>query len=131
MAVFRVFRQIVTWVVVFMMVGCVSPMVYQLVDPNYKPGNLEPPFYGFVGIIVGAVFGLILGIVFELRWRRSISGGTTTGGSGPTTNEKYLRYRYVRPADARLNLRPKIALRNVLIWLAIVITIIVAYGLLH
>ncbi len=114
-----------------MMVGCVSPFAYELVDPNNEPGNLGPLFYGFVGIIVGAVFGLILGIVFELRRRRSISGGTTTAGSGPATDEKYLRYRWVSPADARLNLRPKIALRNILIWLAIFITIIVAYGLLH
>ena len=133
MAVFRVLRQMGIWALVFMMVGCVSPFAYQLVDPNYKPGNLEPPLYGFAGIIVGAVFGLILGIVFELRGRRGISGGTTTAGSGAPTDEKYLipRYRWVRPADARLNLRPKIALRNILIWLAIFITIIAAYGLLY
>ncbi len=85
MAVFRVLRQMGIWAVVFMMVGCVSPFAYLLVDPNYEPGNLEPPVYGFFGIMVGAVFGLILGIVFELRRRPSISGGTTTGGSGPGT----------------------------------------------
>ncbi len=83
MAVFRVLGQMGTWAVVFMMVGCVSPFAYLIVDPNYEPGNMEPPVYGFLGMVVGAVFGLILGIVFELR--RRISGGTTSGGSGPGT----------------------------------------------
>ena len=85
MAVFRVLRQMGIWAVVLMMVGCVSPFAYILVDPNYESGNIEPPVYGFFGIIVGAVFGLILGIVFEFRRRPSISEGTTTGGSGPGT----------------------------------------------
>ncbi len=83
MAVFRVLRQMGIWAVVLMMVGCVSPFAYLLVDPSYEPGSLEPPVYGFFGIIVGAIVGLILGIVFEFRRRPSISGGTTTGGGGP------------------------------------------------
>ena len=85
MAVFRVLGQMGTWAVVFMLVGCVSPFAYLIVDPNYEPGNMEPPVYGFFGMVVGAVVGLILGIVFEFRRRPSISGGTTIGGSGPGT----------------------------------------------
>ena len=83
MAVFRVLRQMGIWAVAFMMAGCVSPFAYLLVDPSYEPGNLEPPVYGFFGIMVGAVFGLILGIVFELRRRSSISGGTSTAPAPP------------------------------------------------
>ncbi len=85
MVVLRVLRQMGTWAVVFMMVGCVSPFAYKLVDPNYEPGNLEPPVYGFVGIIVGAIFGLILGIILVMRSRRTSSGGPPASGTAPTS----------------------------------------------
>ena len=80
MAFLRVLKQMGTWAIVFMMVGCAAPFTYLLVDPNYEVGNMEPPFFGFAGMIAGAVFGLIFGIILEMRRSRISSGGPPASG---------------------------------------------------
>ncbi len=90
MATLRVLGQMGTWALTLMMVGCVSPgafgsVVRLLSDPDYEIGTLAPPFYGFFGMIAGAVFGLFFGIFLETRRSRSSSGGPPASGSGPTS----------------------------------------------